>query len=370
MAMKIGVLTGGGDCSGLNAAIRAITKSLIHEFDAEVIGIEKGILGLIDNKTVPLTLQSVSGLIDKGGTLLKTCNNVSPFNYHGKDCSQLVVDTYKALNLDAVIALGGDGTMSMCHDLSKLGLNFIGVPKTIDNDLVNTDRTFGFETAVGVVVDAIDRLKTTSHSHNRVMIIETMGRYAGWIALHSGLSGAADIILLPEYPYELDTVINAIESRAQNESPSIIVIAEGATAKGGELVVSKTVENSPDAIRLGGVGHRLQKELEQHISLEVRTTVLGHIQRGGTTSAFDRIFSTNVGCYAASLAVQGKYGRMVTVRNGKLSSSPLESVANKTRKVQKNDMTLMSALAIGICFGDPSLHASLSTVCDENMMTN
>ncbi|WP_199271670.1 6-phosphofructokinase [Paraglaciecola sp. L3A3] len=370
MVMKIGVLTGGGDCSGLNAAIRAITKSLIHEFGAEVIGIEKGILGLLENKTKPLNLASVSGLIDKGGTLLKTCNNVSPFNYHGNDCSQLVVDNYKALQLDGIIVMGGDGTMSMCHELSQLGLNFVGVPKTIDNDLVNTDRTFGFETAVGVVVDAIDRLKTTSYSHNRIMIIETMGRYAGWIALHAGLAGAADVILLPEYPYELDTVISAIESRAAHESPSIIVIAEGAIAKGGDYIVSKTVENSPDAIRLGGVGHHLQQELEKHISLEVRTTVLGHIQRGGTTSAFDRIFSTNVGCYAASLVAQGRYGRMVTVQNGKLSSIPLESVANKTRTVQKDDMTLISALSLGICFGDKNLQASLTTINDEKMKSN
>ncbi len=366
--MKVGILTGGGDCSGLNAAIRGVAKSLMHELNAEIIGIEQGFLGLIENNARALDFQDVSGLINKGGTILHTCNNASPFNYQGQDVSGKVLENYRALNLDVIVAIGGDGTMSLCYELSKSGMNFIGIPKTIDNDLAHTDRTFGFETAVDVVVDAIDRLKTTSESHNRVMIVETMGRYAGWIALHAGLAGAADIILIPEFPFDVKEVIAQINKRAEYCSSSIIVIAEGAKAVDGDLTVNKTVQGSPDAIRLGGVGYSLQQQLEQHIPLEVRTTVLGHIQRGGCTSAFDRIFATNVGCYASALIAQKRFGRMVTVHNNHLSSIALKEVAHKVRQVPNDDMTLISALAMGISLGVQNLKIPLASLQDDQVI--
>ena len=257
--------------------------------------------------------------------------------------------------------------MTLCHEMSKLGLNFIGVPKTIDNDIVGTDRTFGFDTAVNVAAEAIDRLRTTAQSHKRVMILETMGRHAGWIALHAGVAGGADVILLPEYPYHLDGIVSKIQQRIDEESYTIIVIAEGAKPSGGEQSVSKVVEGSPEPLRLGGIGHALQQQLEERVDAEVRTTVLGHLQRGGSPSAYDRLLATNVGAYAASLAASKRYGRLVTIRNNHMSSIPLADVAHQTRTVDRNNMSLISALATGACLGDPSLSTSLTTLKDDTI---
>lgn len=363
--MRVGILTGGGDCPGLNAAIRGAAKALINEYDAEIIGIEEGFLGLIERRTVPLSYKDVSGILHKGGTIIGTTNRASPFDYKGKDVSQQVADYYRELGLDCIISMGGDGSMTICYEMSKLGMQFVGVPKTIDNDLVSTERTFGFDTAVNVATDAIDRLQTTGQSHKRVMILETMGRYAGWIALYSGVASGADIILLPEFPYHLDEVIRAIEQRAKKQKFSIIVVAEGARPVDGETIMKRSaVEGSPDPIRLGGIGMYLQKQLEQRIESEVRTTILGHIQRGGTTSPYDRIFATNVGCYAASLVACKQYGRMVTVQRGLMSSVPLEEVAHHVRGVPRNNMSLISALNMGVNFGDPSLKIPLETLRD------
>lgn len=365
--MKVGILTGGGDCQGLNAAIRGAALSLMNEYGAEVVAIEEGFLGLIERRTRSLDSHDVIDILDKGGTVIGTVNRASPFNFEGKDVSQEVANYYKELGLDCIISMGGDGSMTLCYEMSKLGMNFVGVPKTIDNDIAQTDRTFGFDTAVNIAVDAIDRLRTTAQSHKRVMIVETMGRYAGWIALHAGVAGGADVILLPEFPYQLDEIEKKIESCHAKQDYAIVVIAEGAKEVDGELSISKTIEGSPDAIRLGGVGHLLQSQLEARIDAEVRTTVLGHVQRGGSPSAYDRLIATNVGSYAASLVAQKRYGRIVTIHNSKLSSVPLESVAHKVRTVDKESMTLVSALATGVCFGVPGMRASLNSLNDDKV---
>ncbi|MBC6904949.1 ATP-dependent 6-phosphofructokinase [Saccharophagus sp. K07] len=349
--MRVGILTGGGDCSSLNAAIQGVTKTLIETAKAEVIGIQDGFLGLIQRRVRPLVASDCIGLIQSGGTILGTCNRSSPLNYKGQDVSDSVLEFYRELDLDCIVALGGDGTMSLCHALSQKGMNFVGIPKTIDNDLMHTDRSFGFDTAVGIVAEAMDRLHTTARSHGRVMIVETMGRYAGWIALYGGVAGGADMILLPEFPYELDEVIRVLNERAQTHHYSMLVVAEGAAPKDGQLVVAQNIADSPDPIRLGGIGHFLQKQIEPHIPMEVRTTVLGHVQRGGQPSAFDRIFASNLGCYAARLVIQKEYGRMVSVLSNSLTSVALADVANRTRTVTKDDMTLLSAIYSGVSFG-------------------
>ncbi len=365
--MKIGILTGGGDCQGLNAAIRGATLSLMHNFDAEVCAIEEGFLGLIEKRTHILSKKDVDTIFDKGGTMIGTCNRASPFNYQGKDVSQSVADYYQELGLDCIIAMGGDGSMTLCYEMSKLGMNFIGVPKTIDNDIAQTDRTFGFDTAVNVAAEAIDRLRTTAQSHKRVMIVETMGRYAGWIALHAGVAGGADVILLPEFPYDISEVVRKIEERSASKAYTIVVVAEGAKPMDGELSVEKTVEDSPDPIRLGGIGNFLQNQLETKIDAEVRTTVLGHVQRGGSPSAYDRLIATNVGSYAALLAAKKRYGRIVTIHDNHMSSVALESVAHKIRTVRENNMTLISALAMGVSFGSPSLETPLEILNDDEV---
>ncbi len=367
--MKIGILTGGGDCPGLNAAIRAVSKSLIHDYKAELIAIEDGFLGLIERRCHQLDWRTVSGILNSGGTLLGTSNRASPYSYNGKDVSGQVVEYYNELGLDCIVAMGGDGTMSLSYELSKLGINFVGVPKTIDNDLAGTDRTFGFDTAVSIATEAIDRLQTTAESHKRVMIVETMGRYAGWIALHAGMAGGADIILIPEYPYHLEEIQKVILEREKKQGFTIIVIAEGARPQQGNISVNREMDpNSPDPIRLGGAGAFLENSLASKVNTEIRTTVIGHVQRGGHPSALDRIVATNVGSYAASLVGRGQYGRMVIVHNNHMSSIPLATVAHSARGVPRNDMTLISALSIGVSLGDPNLKIPLLGIHDEQML--
>ena len=353
--MRVGILTGGGDCQGLNAAIRAVAKSLMLNCQAEIIGIEDGFAGMIERRVRPLSYADCSGILSLGGTILGTSNKASPFDYNGLDCSAQVMVYYKELQLDAVVIIGGDGTMSIAYELSKLGMNIVGVPKTIDNDLMCTERTFGFDTAVAIVTDALDRLRTTGHSHKRIMILETMGRYAGWIALHAGVAGGADVILLPEFPFDLDEVVKACQLRAGEQHYSIIVVAEGAKPKGGQTTVQQTIANSPDPVRLGGIGEVLKQQLELRLNAEVRATALGHIQRGGTPTANDRIFATNVGSYAADLVARKQFGQVVVLQQNCLTSVPLEQVANLSKGVSLEDMTMNSALALGISFGDPSL---------------
>lgn len=357
--LRVGLLTGGGDAPGLNAVIRAVTKSLILRHDAEVIGFEDGFLGLITQRIRQLSYEDVSGILTRGGTILGTNNKANPFKFYkrgGADVSAQVIAYARSLGLDGLIAIGGDGTMSIANRLHEMGLPIVGVPKTIDNDLMATERTFGFDTAVSIVTEALDRLHTTAQSHQRVMIVETMGRYAGWIALHAGVAGGADLILIPEFEVDLEEVVRVCKDRESfGRSFTIIAIAEGARLKGGALSVERTLEDSPDPIRLGGIGRVLQMELESRIKSEVRTTILGHVQRGGTPTPYDRILATTFGSYAASLVSQGTYGRMVALQAGRMTSVPLAEVADKVRKVPLDSPTVLAALAVGTSFGVPEL---------------
>ncbi len=360
--IRVGILTGGGDCPGLNAVIRAVTKSLILEHDAEVLGFEDGFLGLIEQRVRPLNYSNVSGILTRGGTVLGTHNKANPFSYYkrgGADVSAQVLKYTQTLGLDALVSIGGDGTMSISYRLQQMGLNIVGVPKTIDNDLMATDRTFGFDTAVGIVTEAIDRLHTTAQSHQRVMIVETMGRYAGWIALYAGVAGGADVILIPEFEYDIDEVVRLIQDReSYGRSFTIIAVAEGAKPRGGDLVVRDVVEESPDPVRLGGIGRLLEMQLRERVKSEVRTTILGHVQRGGTPTAYDRNLATVFGTYAAAMVADREYGRMVALRDNHVTSVPFEDVANKTRTVPRNAPMVAAALAVGTSFGVSELEAN------------
>ena len=362
--MRVGLLTGGGDCPGLNAVIRAATKSLIHRCGAEVIGFVDGFRGLIENDTRPLRWRDASGLLTLGGTILGTSNKANPFQYwreDGADVSDRAAGVYHEHGLDALVVIGGDGTMSIAHRMQQRGLNLVGVPKTIDNDLVGTDRTFGFDTASMIAAEAMDRLHTTAASHHRVMICETMGRYAGWIALYAGVASGADVILLPEFPYDLDEVIRICQAREQGgQRFTIIAIAEGAHPEGGEQSVAKTIPGSPDPVRLGGACQVLGAGLEAQIESEVRTTILGHVQRGGSPTPFDRVLSTRFGTYAADLVAQGASGVMVARRDGKMTAVPFAEVADRTKLVQATDPLVRAALDVGTSFGTPALGPDLS----------
>lgn len=303
---KIAILTGGGDCPGLNAVIRAVTRTAILKYGYEVIGYKFGYRGLYNNDFVKLDLDSVSGILHRGGTILHSSNKDNLFDYQvedengkivKKDVSDVGVENLKKEGVDALVVIGGDGTLTSARDFARKGVNVIGVPKTIDNDLLATDVTFGFNTATEIATEALDRLHTTAESHHRIMLLEVMGRNAGWIALESGIAGSADVILLPEIPYDINKIVEKVKEREEaGKQFTIIVVAEGAKPKDGEVVVSKIVDDSPDPIRLGGIANKLAIDLEGLIkNHEIRSTVLGHIQRGGNTSTYDRILSTKYG---------------------------------------------------------------------------
>jgi 6-phosphofructokinase 1 len=352
-APRIGVLTGGGDCPGLNAVIRAVTKSLIRQCGAEVIGIEDGFQGLIERRVRVLDWGSVSGILATGGTVLGTSNTASPFAWRGQDVSQAVLAYARELGLQALVAIGGDGTMTMAHGLAQRGLPVVGVPKTIDNDIAHNERSFGFDTAVATVTDALARVQTTGQSHGRVMIVETMGRYAGWIALEAGVAGAADVILIPELPYSVEAIAAVCRERTRARRCTVICIAEGAAVSGGGMTIERTVADSPDPLRLGGVGHVLRAQLQPLIDSEVRTTVLGHVQRGGSPTPFDRVLATQYGNAAAQLVLRGEFNRMVTLQHGALTSVELASVAGRNRTVPADHPLLACARQIGVCLGQP-----------------
>ncbi|PSQ83691.1 MAG: 6-phosphofructokinase [Bacteroidetes bacterium QS_7_67_15] len=351
--MRVGLLTGGGDCPGLNAAIRALTKRLLLQGDAEVFGFEDGFRGMIEGDVRPVTYRDASGILTEGGTVLGSSNTADPFGYRsGEDVSDRALDCCEELGLDAVVAIGGDGTMAIAHRFQERGLPMIGVPKTIDNDLAETERTFGFDTAVSIATEALDRIHTTAQSHHRVMIVETMGRYAGWIALHAGAASGSDVILIPEIDYDPEAVAAVCRARDEDgQQFTIIAIAEGATPKGGDRIVQDTVEGSPDPVRLGGISGVLKEQLEPHVESEIRTTVLGHMQRGGTPTAFDRNLATAFGARAARLARAGRGGRMVALQGGAFTDVPLEAVAGKTRTVPPDDALVEAAQAVGTSFG-------------------
>ena len=354
--LRVGVLTGGGDCPGLNAALRAVTKALILQHDAEVVGIRDGFRGLIERSVVPLNYSDVSGILTRGGTILGASNKADPFDYQprgGADVSAQVVSTYRSLDLSALVAIGGDGTMSIAHGLTEIGLNVVGIPKTIDNDLAGTNRSFGFDTAVSIATEAIDRIHTTAQSHHRVMVIETMGRYAGWIALYAGVASGADIILIPELEYDVDEVVRVCIDRQQGgQRFTIIAIAEGAKPKEGDRVVRERSEFT-DSVRFGGIGRVLAEELEVRLDNEVRTTILGHMQRGGTPTAYDRNLATSYGTRAAALVAARTYGTMVALQEGGFTAVPLSEVANRTRTVPLDSPLIASALDVGTSFGLP-----------------
>jgi 6-phosphofructokinase 1 len=340
--------------------------------DADVIGIEEGFLGLIERNVRELSYRDVSGILNRGGTILGTHNKANPFQYYGRDgedVSDEVVDYCNSLGLDAIVALGGDGTMTICHQFQQKGVNFVGVPKTIDNDLMHTDRTFGFDTAVATATEAIDRLQTTGRSHNRVMICETMGRYSGWIALHAGMAGGADVILIPEFPFSVEEVARVCRARRDKQKFTIISVAEGARIEGEDMVVRETDEESTDPIKLGGIGNYIRERLEPLLDSEIRTTVLGHIQRGGTPTPFDRVLATNFGTYAAGLVAQGKFGRMVALQDNALSSVPLASVADQNRRVPRDSTHIRAAYATGVSLGLTGQEFSIEDLKDPQPLS-
>jgi len=357
---RVGVLTGGGDCPGLNAVISAIVKTAERDYDWEVIGFLDGYEGLIENRYMSLGRKDVSGIMALGGTILGSSNRANPFRfpvlqedeYVYLDRSSQAVRNFEALGLEVLLAIGGDGTMAASAGMMEKGLPVIGVPKTIDNDLWGTDVTFGFDSALAVATEAIDRIHTTAQSHHRIMLVEVMGRYAGWVALGSGLAGGGDIILIPEIPYDIEAVCDRIKERnSRGKRFSIVVVGEGAKAIGGEMVVGRTVANSPDPVRLGGVSHRLAAQLEGLLNIECRVTILGHLVRGGSPTAFDRVLATRFGVEAMHLAVKGKSGEMVVLRGTDVTTVPIAEVAGKIRKVTADHPWVRTATSIGISLG-------------------
>jgi len=358
--MRIGILTGGGDAPGLNGVIRAVVKAAINGYQAEVIGFLDGFHGLITNNYRTLDLAAVSGIIHRGGTILGTSNRDNPFRFPVqedgeivyKDVSDQALQNIKQLGIKVLVVIGGDGSLSIAQDLSKKGLLVIGVPKTIDNDLSATDVTFGFDTAVSTATEALDKLHTTAESHHRVMVLELMGRYGGWIALHAGLAGGADVILIPEIPFDLAVIKAKIaERRANGKLFSIIVVAEGATPHGGKMVVAKMVEDSTDPIRLGGIGQQVANALAEETGLETRVTVLGHLQRGGSPTAHDRILSSRFGVKAAELAVNGPWNKMVALHGQDIVAVDLVEGVKSLKKVDPQGELVKAAKALGISFG-------------------
>lgn len=360
---RIGILTGGGDCPGLNAVISAIVKTAEHEYDIEVIGFLDGYEGLVENRFVTLGLKDVSGIMAQGGTILGTSNRANPFrfpvlegdDYVYLDRSSQAVINFEKLGLEAVIAIGGDGTMAASYGMIQKGLHVMGVPKTIDNDIWGTDVTFGFDSALSIATEAIDRIHTTAQSHHRIMIVEVMGRYAGWIALGSGLAGGGDIILIPEIPYDVDAICERVKERnSRGKNFSIVVVGEGAKAIGGHMVVNRQVKNSPDPIRLGGVGHQLANQLEGIMGIECRVTTLGHLLRGGSPTPHDRILATRYGCDAMHRVAKGENDRIVVLRGSQIESIPISEVAGKIRKVTPDHDWIRTATSTGISLGVPT----------------
>jgi 6-phosphofructokinase 1 len=357
---RIGILTGGGDCPGLNAVIRGVTKPA-QDYGMTVFGILDGFEGLVEGRAKELINDDVSGILARGGTILGSSNKGDPFHWpverDGKieifDKSEDAMKNYQAWNLDALIAIGGDGTMHICNKLSKMGINVIGVPKTIDNDLEATDMTFGHDSAVYSVMWALDRLHTTASSHHRVIVVEVMGRYAGWIALNGGLAGGADIILIPEIPFSWEKVYNKIKERElRGKKFSLVCVAEGAREKDGELIVKGQDIKRHDPNQLGGIGEVVADRIQRNTGRETRVTVLGHLQRGGSPTAYDRILSTKFGAYAIDLASKKKFGRMVALKGNEIKNVSIEDAIARQKLVKPDDQAVSTAKAVGISFGE------------------
>jgi 6-phosphofructokinase 1 len=329
--MRIGVLTGGGDCPGLNAVIRAIVRKGVDTHGHEFVGFKYGWAGVLNQDTMPLTRESTRGILHRGGTILGSSRtNV----YKVEDGLNKVKRAMEEQGLDALIPIGGEDTLGVAGKLHEDGIPVVGVPKTIDNDLNATDFTFGFQTAVQIATDAIDRLHTTAESHNRVLVCEVMGRHAGWLAVYSGMAGGADVILIPERPFDIDEVCDHIKRRHANGATfSIVVVAEGATPKDGGLLTQHQTTDSFGHVRLGGIGIILEKEIEEKTGFESRTTILGHIQRGGTPLAFDRVLGSRFGVSAVDAISEGDYGKMVALRGTRIERVPLAEAVTEPKLV-------------------------------------
>jgi len=359
---RIGVLTGGGDCPGLNAVIRAVTKDAITH-GIEVFGIEDGFLGLIEDRIHPLDIDDVSNILSRGGTILGSNNKSNPQRYpvgtddEGnpifKDLTEVCLTHLRYRSIDALIVIGGDGTMSAAKPIADRGVNCIGVPKTIDNDLHGTDITFGFQTAVEIATEAIDRVHTTAASHHRVMLVELMGRNAGWITLHAGVASGADVILIPEIEFDIDAVCaHCLKRTKRGKRFTIIAVSEGARPRGGEQIVERVDKSSPDPIRLGGVAKWLAGEIEDCTRIESRYVVLGHVQRGGTPCAADRVLATQFGDHAMELLKSGAQNRLVVMQGGELRDVEITSAADKQRLVPLDHPIIAAARSVDTCFGD------------------
>jgi phosphofructokinase-like protein len=335
--MKIGILTGGGDCPGLNAVIRAIVRKSL-QFGWENVGIENGWKGLLEIDTVPLNMDAVSGILQKGGTILGT-SRTNP--YKTKNGEKIVLENAKKAGLEALIAIGGEDTLGVADKLTKAGLKVVGVPKTIDNDLNGTDYTFGFDTAVNIAMDAVDRIHTTAESHRRVMIVEVMGRHAGWIAMHSGIAAGADIILIPEKEIKLEEITKVIKSRIdRGRQFSIIVVAEGAKfsksdKEDGTFILQDEKLDSFGHVRLGGIANVLADIIEKRTGIETRATILGHIQRGGSPTAYDRVLGTRFGVYAVNMIKEGKFGRMAALHGTHIVDITIEEAVSTIKTVDE-----------------------------------
>lgn len=352
---RIGVLTAGGDCPGLNPAIRAVAKTAFFCHAAEVIGFKDGFEGLIENRTRKLCWEDVSGIMTLGGTILGTSNRANPFAYgeKKKDVSRRCQRNFRNLKLDALICIGGDGTLNIAHRLYQLGIPIVGIPKTIDNDLEATDYTIGFDSAVAVATESVDIVHSTAESHHRVMIVEVMGRYTGWLALHAGVAGGGDVILIPEIPSHIDKVCGELERRSKiGKRFSIVVVAEGVRPGDSELVIKRRVKGSTDPIRLGGVSYRIAEQIENLTGLEARVIILGHLQRGGKPTDFDRILATQFGTRAVESVMGEKFGCMTSLKGGKITSVPIVRAIVRLKKVKPNSPLIQAARAVGTCFGD------------------
>lgn len=360
--LRIAINTGGGDAPGLNAVIQSVALSALNR-GWEVLGIRNGYAGLLDtSKIIPLTREKVWHIASMGGTILGTTNKGNPFSYPVpnekgevtlKDVSAQVIENFKKLNLDCLVAVGGDGSLEIAHNFYKLGIPVVGVPKTIDNDLRATVVTFGFDTAVSIATEAIDRLHSTAQSHDRVMVVEVMGRHAGWIALNSGISGAADVILIPEIPFDLEKVCTHLQGLEKSgQHYAIVVVAEGAKPAGGSQVNKGSGEVGRQDVVLGGIAEWLSKQISSKIKKDSRSIVLGHLQRGGSPTTFDRLISLRFGAAAVRHIDEGNFGTMVALAPPMMKAIPLEQVIGDIKRVPIDCDTVKTAKDIGICFGD------------------
>ncbi len=360
---RIGILSGGGDCPGINAVIRAVTKTAMFDHEWECFGIEDGFLGLIENRIHPLSRENVSNILTRGGTILGTSNKANPARYAVgrdkkgepifEDVRDRVMAHYEAHKLDAIVVIGGDGSMSCAAGLIPKGMKFVGVPKTIDNDLMHTHVTFGFQTAVEIGTEALDRLHTTAASHHRIMVCELMGRNAGWLTLHAGIASGSDVVLIPEIPYDIGKICEFCKDRMQHHKAfTIVAVSEGARPAGGQQFVKEHVADSPDPVRLGGIANVLRRQLEMCSGIETRAVILGHVQRGGSPCAADRVLATRFGHAATELLREGRFNELVVVQHGEIGHVPIENVANQQRLVSPDNELVQIAQSVGTCLGD------------------